>query len=511
MVEFVRLCGAAGMQVIVRPGPYVCAEWDLGGVPAWLLAEKGIQLRSTDPRYLEPAKAWMKRMGGMLKPLGVLQGGPVIMVQLENEFANFGSDQPYLREMEKALRSGGYRGVLFTSDGAADDRLQNGSLPGMLKAANFGGGAKPAFDALQRVSPGQPNFTAEFWVGWFDQWQKPHHFINASEKMPDLDWMMRTGASFNLYMFHGGTTRGLWNGANWQTGYRPTTCCYDYSAPLDESGRPAASYLAFRGVIQESLKNEKLPPVPVLKGAASVGTIQLTEQCRLADTLPKGQVKPLLQTMEDLGQTTGFITYRTQIEGPQEGTLDLGKVKDRVHVLLDGVVQGISGRSTDGTPVSLKIPAGKHQLDLVVENMGRINYGKLMMDERKGLTDPVLFAGQELGPFAHVGLPLQTPPQAKYEEIKEGKTLGAATLYRGKFRTDQGVDTWLDTRAFGRGMIWINGRNLGRYWKVGPPQAIFLPGCWMKTDGDNEIIVLEMDATTVPDRLPTSATALWGN
>ncbi len=194
-----------------------------------------------------------------------------------------------------------------------------------------------------------------------------------------------------------------------------------------------------------------------------------------------------------------------------EGKLALAAVKDRVDILLDGKLQGISGRSTNGAAISLKIPAGKHRLDLLVENMGRINFGKFMLDERKGMAAPVMFSGKELGPFEQVGLPMQAPPTSNYEEIKEGKTLGSATLYRGKLNIGTPCDTWLDMRGFGRGVVWFNGRNLGRYWNAGPSQTIFLPGCWMKAEGENELVVVELESESCPDKLRTSAQAIWGN
>jgi beta-galactosidase len=511
VAEFVRLCGEEGMKAIVRPGPYVCAEWDLGGLPAWLLADPGIRLRSTDPRFLEPAMDWMKRMGAMLQPLSVAQGGPVLMVQIENEFGFFGSETPYLEEMQRALRAGGYQGMVFTCDGGGDDKLRRGGLAGVLKAANFGGRAESHFAALRRVSPEQPDFTAEFWVGWFDQWGRPHHLVNSHTKLADLEWMMRTGASFNLYMFHGGTTRGLWTGANWDGRYRPSTDCYDYSAPLDESGRPTEKYHAFRSTIQAALKNEKLPEIPKLSSTASIGSIELKEQCRLLDSLPKGAPATTPQTMEALGQGTGMIAYRASVEGPLEGTLPLGEVKDRVYVLLDGKLLGISGRSTNGEAIPVKVPTGTHQLDLIVENMGRINFGQKISEERKGLPGPLSLGGKELGPWEQVGLPLQEPVNGSYEEIKDGKTSGNFTLYRGKFKIGSASDTWLDMRGYGRGMVWLNGRNLGRYWKIGPPRSIFVPGCWMKTGEENELVILEMEMEQPPTKVPTSAKAIWGN
>jgi beta-galactosidase len=419
VAEFVRTCAAEGMKVIVRPGPYVCAEWDSGGLPAWLLAEPGIKLRSTDPRYLEPAKAWMKRMGEMLQPLSVAQGGPVLMVQLENEFGNFGKDPEYLKELEKALRDGGYKGILFTDDGPMPRLLRDGGLPGMLKAVNFGRDAEGSFQVLKAASPDQPAFNAEFWVGWFDQWESPHHFGDSRQKVEDFRHIMNSGASFNLYMFHGGSTRGLWTGANWAKTYRPTTCCYDYGAPLDESGRPTHLYHSFRSLIQRAEGERKLTDVPVQAATGSIGTIPLMESRPLLGVLPKGEVFPEMKTMELLGQTTGMILYRSQISGPVEGTLELGGVKDRVHVHLDGKVVGVSGRSTQNGAVAVAVQEGNHSLDLLVENMGRINYGLHLLEERKGISGDLSLGDRKLGPFEHIRLDMQSPPMEGFVKIEE--------------------------------------------------------------------------------------------
>ena len=239
-MEFVRLCGAAGMKAIVRPGPYVCAEWDLGGLPAWLLNEPGLQLRLADPRFLEPAKAWMKKIGGLMAPLSVPNGGPLLMMQIENEAGFPKSEKVYMEELQKALRAGGYSGTVFTCDPSAEKVLRAGSLPGVLQAANFGDGAELAFKRLEAVSSNQPNFTAEFRLGWFELWGMPRQVVDTNRKLADFEWMMRTGASFNLYMFHGGTTRGLWTGSKVASRIFPITDCHDWLAPWDESGRPPA-------------------------------------------------------------------------------------------------------------------------------------------------------------------------------------------------------------------------------------------------------------------------------
>jgi beta-galactosidase len=367
------------------------------------------------------------------------------------------------------------------------------------------------FVKQRKAFPGEPDFCAEFWVGWFDAWDRPRGFPPAHMMTRDLAWMMKNGASFSLYMFHGGSTRGLWSGANRDKTYLPTTDCYDYQAPLDESGRPTLKYQQIRDIIQNELSGVSLPAIPRLPAPGSIGEIQLTEQCRLLDALPEGKTSDTLQTMEDLGQITGFLLYRTSVDGPLEGELALGDVKDRVHVILDGQVIGISGRSTKGAAISVKLSTGTHKLDLLVENMGRVNYGKQMNQERKGLDKPIMLAGKELGPFEHVGLPLQAPPGGSYQEIKEGANRSGITLYRGTVKSATPRDTWLDMRGFGRGIVWFNGRNLGRYWKKGPPQSVFLPACWMEREKENELVILELEAETCPKKVPTSAEAIWGD
>lgn len=509
VVSFVRLCAEEGMQAIVRPGPFVAAEWDLGGIPAWLLAEPGIKLRTTDVRFLAPAKAWMKLMGAKLQPLSVANGGPLLMVQVENEYGLTDWNSEYLAALEGALREGGYDGTVFTSDPAFQVLLRRGGLPGVLKAANFGSRAEAAFQALEKASPGQPSFSAEFWVGWFDQWGSPRGQFDLQKKVADLEWMMSRGASFNIYMFHGGTTRGLWSSAAWLGEYQAVTCSHDWAAPLDESGRPTEKYFAFRAVIQRFLNGESLPEIPNIPEPASVGDIRLSDGCNLIDAIPKGQTNQGLSTMEDLGQSTGFILYRTTVEGPIQGNLNLGAVKDRVYVVVNGQLTGFSGRSTSGKSPILVIPEGKHRLDLLVENMGRISYSGLLNEERKGLTTPVMLADKEIGPFEQVSLPMQDPPPAIYHELLKTDKRGSFTLYRGRLQIESSCDTWLDMRGFGRGIVWFNGRNLGRYWKAGPPRGIFLPGCWMKPGEDNELVVLELESDSCPSIVPTNAKPLW--
>jgi beta-galactosidase len=511
-VAFIRECGSQGMKVIVRPGPYVCAEWELGGIPAWVMAEPGTKLRSTDHRYLEPAKAWMRKVGSMLEPLSVAKDGPVLMVQLENEFGSLGrSDPEYLQSLEGALRGGGYTGLLFAGDGHGEDAQRRGGLPGLLKAANFGNEAKPTFEALEKVQPGKPRFTAEFWVGWFDQWGRPHHRIDARQKAADLEWMMAEGVSFNLYMFHGGTTRGFWTGANIEGDYRPTTNSYDYSAPLDESGRPTAKYHVFREIIARKIGQEALPEIPTFSATGSIGTISFSEQLPFLKSVPSGETKEFPASMEQLGQNTGFLLYRTKIKGPVDAPLDLAKVQDRAIVLLDGKRIGLGGRSVGTTPVQITAGEGSHRLDLLVENMGRVNFGAVMSDERKGLTGSVRLGETELTAFEHVSLRLDQPLAGKYEKSDESaEKPGELVFRRSKFKVATPQDTWLDLRGFGRGVVWLNGINLGRYWSIGPQQTVYIPAVWLRSgDEENELVVLELEDDDCPEDIQTLQEPIW--
>jgi beta-galactosidase len=508
IAQFVRICGEEGMKAIVRPGPYVCAEWDLGGIPAWILAEDGVKLRSTDARYLAPAKEWMRRMGAMLEPLSVAKGGPVIMVQLENEFGSFGKNKEYLQTLEGAIRGGGYSGLLFTGDGSGVGNLTNGSLPGMLKAVNFGSNAAGAFQALEATAPGQPKFTAEFWVGWFDQWERPHHQAGVRKKAVDLAWMMREGASFNLYMFHGGSTRGMLSGANWDGRYRPTTCCYDYDAPLDESGRPTAKYHDFRSIIEKYANDGKVQDVPAVIPPSNIGTIKFTEYAELTSALSSGKSPESVKTMEYYGQSAGFIAYQTSLQGPLQAPLDLAAVKDRVHVMVDGKLVGIGGRSTAATPVQLNLSEGKHQVILVVENVGRVNYGN-MDGERKGLEKPLVVGEKEIGKFVTTLLPAHEVPKVKFTSFEKPPERKGIGLYRAKFKTPSRTDTWLDLSSFGRGVVWLNGRNMGRYWVKGPAFTVFVPGVWLESDKENELVVMELENSACPFEVPTIGQISW--
>ncbi len=324
--------------------------------------------------------------------------------------------------------------------------------------------------------------------------------------------MMREGVSFNLYMFHGGTTPGFWNGGNWEGNYRAQTNSYDYSAPLDESGRPTDKYHGFRHVIGRKIGMKNLPPIPAVAATGSVGTIVLSEESPFLAAVPRGETRDFPATMEQLGQGTGFLLYRAEFEGAVDVPLDLAKVRDRVHVLLDGRRIGTGGRSAAPAAIQMKTGEGTHRLDLLVENTGRMNFGPVMNEERKGLTGPLKMGDREISAFEHIPLPLDVPLPTTYAAVPEEPKPkeGELVFRRSKFKAAAPHDTWLDLRGFGRGVVWLNGINLGRYWSIGPQQTIYVPAVWLKSgDEENELVVLELEKDDCPRQIPTLKEPVW--
>lgn len=510
-VAFIKACQEEGLYVLVRPGPYVCTEWDLGGIPGWTMADPETKIRTTDPRFLKPAMAYLEKVSSMLNPLQIENGGPVLMVQVENEYGSFDSDKAFLQAHVDAIRKGGFTGTLFTSDGPTDNMLKGGTLPGITATINFGGGAKNAFAKLDQHRPGQAQMNGEFWVGWFDHWGKTHATTEAKPKAADYDWMLSNGVSVNIYMFHGGTNWGFYAGANWTGRYEADTTSYDYSAVLDEAGRPTDKFDAFKAVIQKNVPSATFGPMPEPLPVIEIPEIKLTAAGRLFETLPKPIVKDQPATMESLGQSFGQILYRTKVTGPFTGKLSVPTVKDRAIILVDGKRQGTPlDRRVNRFNSTIEIPAGEHTLDLFVENMGHINFSKEMLTDRKGLIGEVKLGDKVLSSWAHYLFPMDSIEgwkSIKGDPAALGK-LDEPVVYRGTFKVEKTGDTWLDVSKFGKGMVWVNGHNLGRYWQVGPQQSLYLPGCWLKA-GANEIVLLETDVAGTPLSLTGVAKPIW--
>ena len=493
VATFVRMAQEQGLDVILRPGPYVCAEWEAGGFPAWLFADPHLHVRTQDPKYLQAVERYFQRLGKELAPLMAAHGGPIIAVQVENEYGSYGDDRTYMEQIHQALNRAGFgTDLLFTSDGA--DLLGNDALPGVLAVVNFGTGeAKDAFAKLKAFRPDQPRMAGEYWAGWFDHWGEPHAHTDAGVQTQELAWMLNQGYSFNIYMFEGGTTFGFMNGANFQGNpadhYAPQTTSYDYDAPLDEAGRPKPKFALFRAAIEKAT-GIKPPPLPAPTPFMAVPAFTLTESASLWDNLPEAIATEQPQPMEQFGQAYGYILYRTQVNGPVTGQLYLGEVRDHATVYVDRKPVGTVDRRLKQVGLPVTLDAGTHTLDVLVENTGRINYGPHLADGRAGLVDPVMLDGKELHGWQTYPLPMTSP-----DAIRGWTTqpLSGPAFYRGHFKVASPADTFLDMSAFGKGFAWVNGHNLGRIWDIGPQRSLYLPAPWM-AQGDNTMVVFDLQA-----------------
>ena len=490
VAEFIREAQQEGLYVVLRPGPYVCAEWEFGGYPAWLLKDHSLVLRSNDPKFIEPAARWFKRLGQELAPLQVGNGGPIILVQVENEYGSFGNDHAYMEKNRSMLVDAGFtKSQLYTADGA--EEVPAGSLPDLPVGINFGGAdagaAQKEFEVLKKVRPNGPFFNSEYWDGWFDHWGGSHASTNATNEANNLDWMLKQGYSVSLYMFHGGTSFGWMNGANSDgKNYEPDVTSYDYDSPLDESGRPTPKFSLFREVIAKD--TGKAPPaVPTVAPAIKIPAIKLEETIALWKVLPAPTHSGQLQSMEDLDQAYGYILYRTQLKGAAKGNLIIDGLHDYAQVYLDGKLVGTLDRRLDQKQLPVNVPAGGAQLDILVENTGRINFNIILRKERKGIVGQVTLDGKPLSGWDIYPLPMDQPGNYSFKK----NSCEGACFYRATFQVEMPADTFLDTSAFTKGEVWLNGRPLGRVWNIGPQKTLYVPGPWLRK-GENEVVVFDL-------------------
>jgi beta-galactosidase len=488
IAEFIREARSEDLYVILRPGPYSCAEWDWGGYPAWLLKQHGIVVRSTDPKFMDPARRWLLRLGQELAPLQFGNGGPIIAVQVENEYGSFGSDHQYMEQIHQAIVSAGFgKAVLYTADGP--NRLLDGALPGLPAVINFGAGeAKSGFEKLHHLRPDGPFMAGEYWAGWFDHWGEDHHTTKAQEQADEIAWILRQGYSASIYMFHGGTTFGWMNGANIDQGkYDPDVTSYDYDAPLDESGRPTPKYYMFRDAIAKATGIVP-PPVPATELPVSVPLTQMKESVSLWRTLPQPVRSAQLLSMEDLDQKYGYILYRTVIADAVQGDLFLDELHDYAQVYANGILIGTLDRRLGQSHLDVDLKDRNTRLDILVENSGRVNFSVVLRGERKGITREVQLAGKVLTGWEIYSLPLKDPDRFEFQAAD----CSGACLYRGTLHVEKVGDTFLDTRNFTKGFVWVNGHELGRVWNVGPQKTLYLPGAWLR-QGSNDVIVFDLE------------------
>jgi len=499
--RFISIAESLGLNVIVRPGPYICSEWEFGGLPSWLLRYPQMGLRCCDPLYLEKVTPYYRELLSRIRPHLSTNGGGVIMMQVENEYGSYGDDSEYIRKVASIYRENGIDCLLFTSDGTTLWMLSGGTVPELLSVANFGSNVKKRASELRAFRPDQPFMCGEFWCGWFDHWYEAHHTRTSDDISSLLGDFFEVDGSFNFYMFHGGTNFSFWNGAN-HTGseYQPTITSYDYCAPLSEAGDMTDTYFAIRDVIEKST-GKKAPDLPVKNlPKAAYGELMLSECAPLFENLsrissPIHTAYP--QTMEQLCQDFGYIVYSTELRGPFEPLeLILTHLHDRAHIFLNGKLVGLRERTRRHDSVKIGLSYGESaRLDILVENMGRVNYGPKLFDQ-KGIV-----GGIRLGQRFHFGWDHYRLPMDDLSSLvwKKAEAACVPSFYRGFLNIEgKPADTFIRLDGFEKGFVTVNGFNIGRYYNsAGPQRTMYIPAPLLR-EGENEIIVFESDRCDSP-------------
>lgn len=491
--DFLATAAELGLYAIVRPGPYICSEWEFGGLPWWLLKNDGIRLRCMDADYIAAVDRFFDSLIPRIAAHQITEGGNVILVQVENEYGSYGDDSEYIRYLADGLRRRGINVPLFTSDGTNKQMLTGGTVPEIFKTANFGSRAEEQFAALREYQPDGPLMCTEFWNGWFDHWTEEHHHRPGDDAAASLDDILAHGGNVSAYMFHGGTNFGFMNGANCFDKYEPTVSSYDDDAPVNECGDLTDKYFRFREVIS------KYAPIPDIELPAPVkkkkyGKFEFTACRRLFDCLdklsaPVETVCPL--PMEKLGQGYGFILYRAEVRGPRETqVVRIQEPRDRAYIYKNDELLGVQYRNDREPAVSTDIPAEGATLSVLVENMGRVNYGAYLRDP-KGVTEGIGFGWNFIYHWQTYPLPLDDLSAVDFIEQKPVFD-STPLLLKAEIDIDECCDTFVKLPGFKKGLIFINGRALSRYWEVGPQRSAYLPAPFLKK-GKNELIVLELE------------------
>ena len=505
IAEYIREAQQEGLNVILRPGPFVCAEWELGGFPSWLLKDRALELRSSNPRNVAAMQSWFKRLGKEIEPLLLRNGGPIIAVQVENEYGSFGQDEAYKNAVKSALQQSGMNpDVLYTADGP--DVLSKGSFPELPAAINYGSGdAELSLAKLDTLRPGEPRMTGEYWSGWFDHWGGRHYSSDVTREAAELEWMIRKGYSVSIYMFHGGTNFGWMNGANSDgTDYKPDTTSYDYDAALDEQGAPRKKFFAFRDAIARAT-GRTFPALPEANPAQAFAVAPRMETASLWRNLPVPVKSTTLLAMEDLDQSYGYILFRTGIHAGDGGELAIDGLHDYAQVYIDQKLVGTLDRREGTTHLTIPMQSAAATLDILVENSGRLNFTKALLKERKGITGSVTLGGKAPGSWEIFSLPMDNLNKLHFvDEACEGPC-----FYRQVMTVPIVADTYLDTRGARKGFAWLNEHPLGRIWSIGPQFALYAPGPWMNK-GDNRVVFFDLEGSS-GDALKSAPAQIYGD
>lgn len=507
LARFVKIAHEERLWVLLRPGPYVCAEWDFGGIPPYLLKDPELRVRSLYPRYMQAAERFQARLARVVKPLLVTRGGPILMVQIENEYGSYGNDRKYMARLRDVWTAQGIDVPFFTSDGPTPHMLEAGSLPGAAVGLDPGSNERH-WELARSIVPGVPVFSSETYPGWLTHWGERWAAPSLPDLLKEVTFLLANRKSFNFYVAHGGTNFGFTAGANsGGKGYEPDVTSYDYDAPINEQGGPTPKYHALRDLIASYLPaGTTLPPVPDPIPSIAVPEFAMARYASLWDRLPAPIASVHPRPFETYGQNQGLVLYRTTLVGRKSGRLVITDLHDYAVVFVDGKQIGTLDRRLGEKTIDLPATTNPMPvLDVLVEGMGHINFAQEMID-RKGITDRVTLSGMTLMNWQVYLLPLSdawiaalgTPPARARTGGAPGAPADAARpgqFFRGTFRLQQPADTFLDMTGYRKGVVWVNGHNLGRYWDIGPQKRLYCPAPWLEA-GENEVVVFDLQQTS---------------
>ena len=488
IAKFFKLVQAEGLHGIVRPGPYVCAEWDFGGLPPYLLKDPELRVRSMYPRYMQAAEAYMGAFAKVIKPALVTNGGPILMLQVENEYGSYGNDRNYMTRLRDVWKANGIDVPFFTGDGPTPYMLEAGSLPGAAVGLDSGSDEKH-WELARSINPGVPVFSSETYPGWLTHWGEKWQRPGVTGLLKEINFLMAGKKSFNFYVAHGGTNFGFTAGANsGGKGYEPDVTSYDYDAPIDEQGNATPKYMAIRDALKSTL------PIPAPIPTIAIPDVTMTAMTSVWQNLPAPIKTVTPRTFESFGQNQGLVLYRTTLVGRKSGKLTITDLHDFATVFVDGRFIGTIdrrlGEKSIDLPVSQSTLPQSHnpQLEILVEAMGHINFAQDIID-RKGITDRVTLSGMTLMNWESFLLPLTEQWVAG---LKSGPAdLRPGTFFSGTFSLDKTGDTFIDMAGYKKGVVWVNGHNLGRFWDIGPQTKLYCPASWLKA-GQNTVVVLDL-------------------